>query len=182
MWFTIYHSKYVVLALKTVTLRFLLYVLVLLYVLFEKFCLIFTYTYRMMAFFYFLLGEKSKNLNFSLSFQIYVPYDLKNQASNIYKYRTYNRNLRVLIFKKIFILFVEIFSILPAVIRAYPLIKFGQKFQSTLFLEPPLVLETYEYCWTVKSVSTKFWQNFHVWLYILMYMSIHRSQKISLFP
>ena len=36
----------------------------------------------------------------------------------------------------------EIFFILPAVIRAYPLIKFGQKFQSTLLLEPPLVLET----------------------------------------
>ena len=33
-------------------------------------------------------------------------------------------------------------STLPAVIRAYPLIKFGQKFQSTLLLEPPLVLET----------------------------------------
>ena len=29
-----------------------------------------------------------------------------------------------------------------AVIRAYLLIKFGQKFQSTLLLEPPLVLET----------------------------------------
>ena len=36
----------------------------------------------------------------------------------------------------------EIFSILPAVIRAYPLIKLGLKFQSTLLLEPPLVLET----------------------------------------
>ena len=36
----------------------------------------------------------------------------------------------------------EIFSILPAVIRASPLIKFGQKFQSTLLLEPPLVLDT----------------------------------------
>ena len=34
------------------------------------------------------------------------------------------------------------FSILPAVIRAYPLINSGQKFQSTLLLEPPLVLET----------------------------------------
>ena len=50
-----------------------------------------------MAFLNFLLHEKSKIWNFSLSFQIYVPYDLKNQACNIYKYRTYNRNLRVLI-------------------------------------------------------------------------------------
>ena len=33
-------------------------------------------------------------------------------------------------------------SSLPAVIRAYPLIKFEQKFQSTLLLEPPLVIET----------------------------------------
>ena len=41
----------------------------------------------------------------------------------------------------------EIFSTLPAVIRAYPLIKFEEKFQPTLLvlLEPPLVLETYEY-------------------------------------
>ena len=30
------------------------------------------------------------------TFQIYVPYDLKKQACNIYKYHTYNRNLRVL--------------------------------------------------------------------------------------
>ena len=42
------------------TLRFLLYVLVLLYVLFEIFCLIFTYTYRTMAFLNVLLHEKSK--------------------------------------------------------------------------------------------------------------------------
>ena len=48
-----------------------------------------------MAFFYFLLHEKSKIWKIFLSFQIYVPYDLKNQAYNIYKYRTYNRNLRV---------------------------------------------------------------------------------------
>ena len=48
-----------------------------------------------MAFFYFLLHEKSKIWKIFLSFQIYVPYDLKNQACNIYKYRTYNRNLRV---------------------------------------------------------------------------------------
>ena len=34
------------------------------------------------------------------------------------------------------------FSTLPDVIRAYPLIKFEEKFQSTLLLEPPLVLET----------------------------------------
>ena len=33
----------------------------------------------------------------------------------------------------------EIFSIFPAVIRAYPLIKFGQKVQSILLLEPPLL-------------------------------------------
>ena len=32
--------------------------------------------------------------------------------------------------------------ILPAVIRAYPLIKFEDKIQPTLLLEPPLVLET----------------------------------------
>ena len=36
----------------------------------------------------------------------------------------------------------EIFSILPTVFTAYPLIKFEEKFQPTLFLEPPLVLET----------------------------------------
>ena len=36
----------------------------------------------------------------------------------------------------------EKISTLPAVIRAYPLFKFGQKFQATLLLEPPLVLET----------------------------------------
>ena len=59
------------------------------------FWLIFTYTYRTMAFFHFLLGEKLKNWKFSLTFQIYVPYDLNNQACNIYKYCTYNRNLRV---------------------------------------------------------------------------------------
>ena len=33
-----------------------------------------------------------------------------------------------------------IFSILPAVIRAYPLIEFGQKIKSTILLDPPLVL------------------------------------------
>ena len=37
---------------------------------------------------------------------------------------------------------IEFFSILPAVIRAYTLIKFGQQFQSTFLLEPALVLET----------------------------------------
>ena len=63
------------------------------------------------------------------------------------------KNIRVIggvpVFKKISSLFVfspmytnEIFSILPAVIRAYPLIKFGQIFQSTLVLEPPLALDT----------------------------------------
>ena len=36
----------------------------------------------------------------------------------------------------------EIFSTLPAVIRAYPLIRFEEKVQHTLLLEPPLVLET----------------------------------------
>ena len=41
-----------------------------------------------MGFLNFLLHEKSKISNFSLSFQIYVPYDLKNQACNNYKYRT----------------------------------------------------------------------------------------------
>ena len=76
------------------TLRFLLYVLVLLYVLCEIFCFIFTYK---MACFYFLMHEKSKIWKKIINFQIYVPYDLKNQAYNIYKYRTYNRNLRVLI-------------------------------------------------------------------------------------
>ena len=39
----------------------------------------------------------------------------------------------------------ENFSTLPAVIRASPLIKFRKEFQSTLLLEPPLVLETQEY-------------------------------------
>ena len=39
----------------------------------------------------------------------------------------------------------EKFSTLPAVIRASPLIKFRKEFQSTLLLEPPLVLETQEY-------------------------------------
>ena len=63
------------------------------YVLFEFFWLIFIYTYRTMAFLYFPLGEKLKKLKFSISFQIYVSYDLKNQVCNIYKYRTYNRNL-----------------------------------------------------------------------------------------
>ena len=38
----------------------------------------------------------------------------------------------------------ENFSTLPAVIRASPLIKFRKEFQSTLLLEPPLVLETQE--------------------------------------
>jgi hypothetical protein len=36
----------------------------------------------------------------------------------------------------------DFFSTLPAVIRAYLLIKFEEKFQPTLLLEPPLVLET----------------------------------------
>ena len=44
--------------IQVLTLRFLLYVLVLLYVLFEIFCSNFTYTYGTMAFFYFLLHEK----------------------------------------------------------------------------------------------------------------------------
>ena len=57
-----------------------------------------------MALFYFLLGEKLKNWKFSLNFQIYVPYNLKNQACNIYKYRTYNRNLRV---RKVVLAFFE---------------------------------------------------------------------------
>ena len=42
------------------TLRFLLYVLVLLYVLFKNVCSNVPYTYRTIAFFYFLLHEKSK--------------------------------------------------------------------------------------------------------------------------
>ena len=82
-------------SLCNITLRFLLYVLVLLYILFEIFCLIFTYTYHTIAFLNFLLHEKSQICIFSLSFKIYVPYDLKNQACNIYKYCTYNRNLSV---------------------------------------------------------------------------------------
>ena len=55
---------------------------------------------------------------------------------------------RLLIFKKISSLPVfsptqmKFFSTQPAVIRAYPLIKFEEKFQPTLLLEPPLVLET----------------------------------------
>ena len=36
----------------------------------------------------------------------------------------------------------EKFSILPAVSKAYPLIKFEEKFQATLLLEPQFVLET----------------------------------------
>ena len=50
---------------------------------------------------------------------------------------------RLLIFKKISSLpdfsptQMFFFSTLPAVIRAYPLIEFGQQFQSTLLLEPP---------------------------------------------
>ena len=81
--------------LGAITLRFLLYVLVLLYVLFQIFWLIFTYTYRTIAFLNFLIGEKLKIWKFSFSFQIYVHYDLKNQFWNIYKYRIYNRNLRI---------------------------------------------------------------------------------------
>ena len=38
---------------------------------------------------------KIEKVKISKSFQIYVLYDLKNQVCNIYKYRTYNRNLRV---------------------------------------------------------------------------------------
>ena len=53
----------------------------------------------------------------------------------------------------------ENFSTLPAVIRASPLIKFRKEFQSTLLLEPPLVLETQEYVVTVKS-KVKILQNF----------------------
>ena len=34
-------------------------------------------------------------LEFFIIFQIYVPYILKIQTCNIYKYRTYDRNLRV---------------------------------------------------------------------------------------
>ena len=79
------------------TLRFLLYVLVLLYVLFGKYSLIFTNTYGTIAIFIFLLHEKLKILIFLCTLQIYVPYDLKKQACNIYKYRTYNRNLRVVV-------------------------------------------------------------------------------------
>ena len=46
---------------------------------------------------HFLLGKKLNKWKFSLIFQIYLPYDLKNQACNIYKYRNYNRNLRIFI-------------------------------------------------------------------------------------
>ena len=55
---------------------------------------------------------------------------------------------RLLIFKKISSLPVfftytnEKISTLPAVIKAYPVIKFEEKLQPTLLLEPPLVLET----------------------------------------
>ena len=48
-----------------------------------------------MACFYFLMHEKSKIWKKIINFQIYVPYDLKNQAYTIYKYRIYNRNLWV---------------------------------------------------------------------------------------
>ena len=48
-----------------------------------------------MAFIYFFNIKNQKFEFFFLSFQMYVQYDLKNQACNIYKYRTYNRNLRV---------------------------------------------------------------------------------------
>ena len=40
---------------------------------------------------------------------------------------------------------MKFFSTLLAVITASPLIKFRKEFQSTLLLEPPLVLETQEY-------------------------------------
>ena len=46
--------------------------------------------------FFIFYGVKNwKKLNFFLRSQLYVLYNLKNQACNIYKYRTYNRNLRV---------------------------------------------------------------------------------------
>ena len=48
--------------------------------------------YCIMAFFYFLLGEKLKIWKFSHGFQIY---NLKYQSWNIYKNHTYIRSLRV---------------------------------------------------------------------------------------
>ena len=56
---------------------FLLYVLVLLFILFGKTSLIFTYTYSMILIFISLLHEKLKFLIFLGTFQIYVPYYLK---------------------------------------------------------------------------------------------------------
>ena len=53
-----------------------------------------------MALYYFLLRENLKNWNFSLSFKIYVTYDLKKQACNIYKHHTNNKNLRVSVSKE----------------------------------------------------------------------------------
>ena len=44
---------------------------------------------------YFFITWKIENSDFLGTFQIYVLYDLKKQAFSIYKYWTYNRNLRV---------------------------------------------------------------------------------------
>ena len=88
-------SRDILLCSVSITLRFLLYVLVLLYLLFGKICLIFTYTYRTTIVLFFLVHEILKFLKLFFIFQTYVPYDLKIKVCNIYKYRTYNRNLRV---------------------------------------------------------------------------------------
>ena len=87
------------------TLRFLLYLLVLLHVLFEFFPDWINYKYWMISikihrtvFFYYyttlpIIRTGSK---ISLHLQIYVLVDLKNMCWNIYKTSTYNRNLRVI--------------------------------------------------------------------------------------
>ncbi len=86
------------------TLRFLLYVLVLLYVLFDFFPDWINYKYWTISikihrtgFFYYYttLPIIRTGWKISLHLQIYVLVDLKNMGWNIYKTSTYNRNLRV---------------------------------------------------------------------------------------
>ena len=63
------------------------------YYTFEFLWLIFIYTYRTMAFLKFLFCEKLKKFKSSLSFQIYIMYDLKNQVCDIYNLQFYICNL-----------------------------------------------------------------------------------------
>ena len=62
---------------------------------------------------------------YRVSLPIYIVHTLRSQIEGY---------TSLLIFRKC--------STLPAVIRASPLIKFEEKFQPPLLLEPPLVLET----------------------------------------